>query len=162
LATLCVVSAMASAMQTFLRFDTRASYHQASAQQYGALRRQIERDLHDLSIDNGQSQLDQTLVDLVGQFDSLGRDAPSIPLPIWNRTKDAIGVRESQEHLTSLTAPASLIYTLREYGPVSVGYLSRILNLSQVETLEVIETLRAQNVVKLDGSTVLLREAEQA
>lgn len=76
-----MLTAVFAALQTFLRFNERASTHRALGAEYGAIKREIDQIL---AVGNeGDCVSDEQLNTVRTRMDSVAKQAPEIPEDIW-------------------------------------------------------------------------------
>ena len=82
-ATMSMLAAILSAVQTFFGYAVRAERHRSAAVQFGILKRKIER-LLNFPVD--RQELNRRVADLVDRWDALTKGSPAVPEKIWSET----------------------------------------------------------------------------
>jgi hypothetical protein len=77
-ASCSILSAVLTGLQTFLNYNQRSEKHRTTASQYSSVKREIEQ-LLTLS-EQQLEQNDKIITTLREKIDSIGRDAPSLPV----------------------------------------------------------------------------------
>ena len=94
-ASISIVAAVLSGLQTFLRFPERASQHATAADWYSAIRRDLEQTLHLPVQARGDSKacLDRIRKDM----NRVAQDAPELNVRLWKREAKRFGVEEPED-----------------------------------------------------------------
>jgi hypothetical protein len=79
-----VITAILSALQTFLGFSDRAAKHRETASRYGAARRRIEEIL---AVTGGAEISPDEVKQVRKEIDSISAEAPNVPDKIWQNRK---------------------------------------------------------------------------
>jgi hypothetical protein len=82
---LSILSAVLTALHTFLGLSDRAEQHRSSAHLYGSIRREIER--HQAFPPTGDEQQAAILDDLRERLDRAAEIAPEVPATAWRRAQ---------------------------------------------------------------------------
>ena len=91
LAVLSLTMIALSALQTFLRYSERSERHRTAAVQLGEVRRELEQ----LLVFCDQHPMDEpTMQALREKWDSIDRQAPTIPSAIYNQIEKQVGAEE--------------------------------------------------------------------
>src|SRR2546423_8956710 len=102
LAVLSVTMIVLSSLQAFLRYSERSERHRTAAVQYGELRRELEQ----LIVFSAKNPINEaTIEDLRKKWDSVDRQAPTIPTAIYNAIEKQ--VRAAESHRVKVNAPAA-------------------------------------------------------
>lgn len=87
LAVLAVLMIVLSSLQTFLRYAERSERHRTAAVQIGEIRRALEQAI----AFSGKTPIDEATAEaLRRKWDSVDRQAPTIPTTIYNRVQTQI------------------------------------------------------------------------
>ncbi|PWU00937.1 MAG: hypothetical protein C5B51_23900 [Terriglobia bacterium] len=152
LGMLCLLAAVLSALNTFLRLATVAELHGAAARQYGSVRRQIEVAL--------AASDDTQLTDLAERvsrwLSELAQDDPPVSPRIWRQVEMQRTLRDTEDLRQMMTKEESIVSALRAYGDLPIGFVTKLAGTTQTETLEIIERLREQRLLEVRGGTVSL------
>ena len=94
-ASISIVAAVLSGLQTFLRFPERASQHATAADWYSAIRRDLEQTLHLPVHSRGDSKacLDRIRKDM----NRVAQDAPELNVRLWKKEAKRFGVEEPED-----------------------------------------------------------------
>jgi len=96
-ASISILAAVLTGLQTFLRFSERAAQHAKAADWYSAIRRDIEQTLH-LPVEFRGAAKD-CLDKVRKEMNRLGQDAPELSIRSWTREAKRFGVKEPRSRV---------------------------------------------------------------
>ena len=91
-ASVSILAAVLSALQTFLRFSERAAQHGIAGDWYSAIRRDIEQTLHLPLAFRGKAK--DCLDEVRKEMNRAAQDAPELSVRLWKREAKRFGVKE--------------------------------------------------------------------
>jgi hypothetical protein len=94
-ASVSILAAVLSALQTFLRLSERAAAHSTAADWYSAVRRDIEEVLH-LPVES-RGKVKDFLDRVRKEMNRVAQDAPQLEVSVWKREARRFNVREPLE-----------------------------------------------------------------
>ena len=94
-ASISIIAAVLTGLQTFLRFPERASQHATAADWYSAIRRDVEETLHLPVANRGNAK--ECLDRIRKEMNRVTQDAPELDVRIWQREAKRFGVKEAHD-----------------------------------------------------------------
>ena len=94
-ASVSILAAILSALQTFLRLSERAAAHSTAADWYSAVRRDIEEVLH-LPVES-RGKVKDFLDRVRKEMNRVGQDSPQLGVSVWKREARRFNVKEPLE-----------------------------------------------------------------